>query len=131
MIEHIKRAQPLVIAADRVNEMHKLYSEGATLKDVGKRFGISKQRVSQLFIAHGLNRRPRNTPKNGGMPQQVYDFIVGYFEQNQTMPTYAEISLGIYGHENGKGNITGYMGKLVNQGLLVRRGRVFGIASKD
>jgi DNA-binding CsgD family transcriptional regulator len=41
----------------RVLEMRELYDAGATLGEVAGRFGISRERVRQLFRAHGLPTR--------------------------------------------------------------------------
>lgn len=45
--------------------MRRLYDGGATLAEVGRAFGVSKQRVHQMFDDHGIPRRkprPPNTP---------------------------------------------------------------------
>lgn len=50
------------IAADRARlaEMRRLYeAEGRTLAEVGKAFGVTRQRVQQLFIKAGVRRRYR------------------------------------------------------------------------
>ncbi len=39
----------LVRKEDRVQEMYSLHVEGRTLEEVGRHFGITRQRVSQLF----------------------------------------------------------------------------------
>jgi hypothetical protein len=41
----------------RVLEMQELYDRGGTLGEVAERFGISRERVRQLFLAHGIPTR--------------------------------------------------------------------------
>ena len=41
----------------RVSEMHDLYAQGATLAQVGDRYGLSRERIRQLFAATGLPTR--------------------------------------------------------------------------
>jgi hypothetical protein len=37
--------------------MHELYSSGATLEEVGERFGLTRERVRQVFVEAGLATR--------------------------------------------------------------------------
>ena len=39
--------------------MHAVYQDGATLEEVGKRYGITRERVRQLFKKAGLKTRSR------------------------------------------------------------------------
>ncbi len=39
--------------------MHAVYQDGATLEEVGKRYGITRERVRQLFKKAGLKTRRR------------------------------------------------------------------------
>jgi Sigma-70, region 4 len=39
--------------------MHSLYQTGATLEEVGERYGITRERVRQLFKKAGLETRSR------------------------------------------------------------------------
>lgn len=47
----------------RVEEMHALYRAGSSLRAVGAEFGISAERVRQLFHDHGLGTRSRGARK--------------------------------------------------------------------
>lgn len=44
-------------ADDRAAVMYKAYADGATLQEVGDRFGISRERVRQIFRAYGWDVR--------------------------------------------------------------------------
>jgi hypothetical protein len=44
---------------DRVRAMHDRYVEGATLQEVGDEFGVTRERVRQLFVASGYSSRGR------------------------------------------------------------------------
>ena len=49
-------------AAGRVDmgEASRIYTdEFLSLSEIGARFGVSRQRILQLFVAHGIDRRPR------------------------------------------------------------------------
>ena len=52
-----QRSSRRTTADPRVPAMYRLYEKGATLDEVGKAFGISKERVSQLFRRSGLSAR--------------------------------------------------------------------------
>ena len=58
---------------DRVAKMRRLYDGGATLAEVGRAFGVSKQRVHGLFDKHGIPRRERQPPNTPSpyTPEQV------------------------------------------------------------
>jgi hypothetical protein len=43
----------------RVQEMYALYQDGATLNKVGERYGVTRERVRQLFNKAGLATRSR------------------------------------------------------------------------
>jgi DNA-directed RNA polymerase sigma subunit (sigma70/sigma32) len=43
----------------RVREMHSLYQQGATLEEVGELYGITRERVRQLFKEADLPTRSR------------------------------------------------------------------------
>lgn len=47
----------------RVEEMHALYQAGGSLRAVGAEFGVSAERVRQLFRENGLGTRSRNEGK--------------------------------------------------------------------
>ena len=49
--------------ADDIKQMIVLYKSGLTLEAVGARFGISKQRISQIFSKAGLKKRPYTKSK--------------------------------------------------------------------
>jgi Sigma-70, region 4 len=53
-----RRAARQQAVRERVEPMYELYESGATLDEVGARFGISGSRVSQLFAQAGLSCRP-------------------------------------------------------------------------
>lgn len=40
-----------------IKRMYQMYLNGNSMKQVGFKFGVSKQRVSQLFIKHNFKRR--------------------------------------------------------------------------
>lgn len=42
---------------ERVRRMRKLYDTGATLEEVARQFGVSRERVRQIFTKHGLHTR--------------------------------------------------------------------------
>lgn len=50
---------------DRVSQMHSDYSDGMSLADVGVKWGMSRQRVHQLFAHDGLptRKQPRRPPR--------------------------------------------------------------------
>jgi hypothetical protein len=52
-----QRSSRRIKADRRVPAMYRLYENGATLDEVGKAFGISRERVSQLFRRSGLSAR--------------------------------------------------------------------------
>lgn len=39
---------------ERASEMHQMYADGATLEEVGRRYGMTRERVRQVFRAAGL-----------------------------------------------------------------------------
>lgn len=45
------------IDPQRTSKMYDLYANGATLQEVGDRFGLSRQRVQQIFIEANLPTR--------------------------------------------------------------------------
>lgn len=48
-------------SASHVQDMYVLYEQGATLQEIGYRFGVTREYVRQLFKAAGLKTRPRGT----------------------------------------------------------------------
>lgn len=50
-------ASPVGIADPRTAQMHGLYLGGATLEEVGARFGLSRERVHQIFAEAGIPTR--------------------------------------------------------------------------
>jgi hypothetical protein len=50
-------------AASRRDEMYRLYEQGNTMVDIAQRFGITKQRVSEIFKMHGYKARPKSYRK--------------------------------------------------------------------
>lgn len=66
---------------ERIDAMRAMYEGGAGLREVGAAFGITPQRVQQLFVHYGIERRPRGVePRN---PQEavkdkiVRDYLAG------------------------------------------------------
>lgn len=49
--------------------MAREYASGATLREVGQQFGLSGERVRQLFEQYNIDRRPRG----GGKPRSLTD----------------------------------------------------------
>jgi hypothetical protein len=45
--------------AERDREMVRLYAEGLSLRDVGRRLGLSRQAVAKALERQGVPRRPR------------------------------------------------------------------------
>lgn len=41
----------------RAHQMHQYYRDGHTLEEVGEKWGITRQRVQQIFTNHGLSSR--------------------------------------------------------------------------
>jgi hypothetical protein len=67
---------------DRVLEMRKLYDTGASLAEVAERFDLTRERVRQLFGAHGLPTRSaaetaalRRGQLMSRHQQQIFDLI--------------------------------------------------------
>ena len=56
----------MLAAASRADEMYRLYMTGETLQDIANKFGISKQRVSQIFNVWDLKTRPKSYRKAVG-----------------------------------------------------------------
>lgn len=56
--ERSYRQRGQFIVADRVGELYAMYCEGKSLAEVGKFYGVSKQRVSQLFKMYNMPMRP-------------------------------------------------------------------------
>jgi transposase len=65
------------IPMSQVREMHELYQQGALMKDVGKRFGISESRVSALFKRAGLQSRHPRPPAGGYPVAEMYETYQG------------------------------------------------------
>jgi transposase-like protein len=65
------------ISMIQVREMHELYQQGAMMKDVGKRFGISESRVSALFKGAGLQSRAPRPPAGGYPVGEMYETYQG------------------------------------------------------
>ena len=42
--------------------IRQLYVDGASLREVADRFGISKQHVGRVLAVHDVKRRPRGRP---------------------------------------------------------------------
>lgn len=66
----------------RVEEMRRLYESGMTMREVGEKFGITHQRVFQLFKAHGIKRRPRGArpvaqPSEAEKREIVREYLAG------------------------------------------------------
>ncbi len=65
------------ISMSQVREMHELYQQGAMMKEVGKRFGISESRVSALFKRAGLQSRSPRPPAGGYPVGEMYETYQG------------------------------------------------------
>ncbi|MGH2832472.1 MAG: homing endonuclease associated repeat-containing protein, partial [Solirubrobacteraceae bacterium] len=70
-------------ASPRVVEMYELYEHGATLEEIGDDFGITRERVRQLFKAAGLQTRTISATATlkQAADQQRADEIVDCFRQ--------------------------------------------------
>lgn len=69
---------------EQIQEMKALYESGTTLAEVGVEFGISKQRVEQIFKEVGIQTRSRkmshifrNTPRKRKILEK--DFLVKWY----------------------------------------------------
>lgn len=49
---------------DRDAQIVALYDRGDTMEAIGRRFGISKERVRQILVAQGHSRRHRSRPSS-------------------------------------------------------------------
>jgi hypothetical protein len=47
---------------ENMTEMHKMYMDGYSLSEVGKKYGVSRQSVYVLFKYNNLETRPNATP---------------------------------------------------------------------
>lgn len=52
----------------RAEKMAKLYREGATLADIGKQFGLTRERVRQILRKHGVESLGRRDTENSPRP---------------------------------------------------------------
>ena len=57
-------------AITRRDEMRALYRGGVTLKDIGMRYGVSRERARQI-IALGINARPKKPPPPTAIPRDA------------------------------------------------------------
>jgi len=56
---HQYRGRPAVDLSEAVRLYHE---EHLSLNQVGSRLGVSRQRIHQIFVKHGIDRRPRSKP---------------------------------------------------------------------
>src|SRR4051794_39849680 len=73
----------------RVKRMHRLYETGASLEEVGERFGLSRPQVSSLFRQAGLTtratgpqRRERALGRGSSTPRRLGP---GYWTQERVV----------------------------------------------
>ncbi len=70
MSDRLKTSKNQVVmlaAASRADEMYRLYETGETVQDIAIQFGISKQRVSEIFKLRGMKTRPKSYRKYRGV----------------------------------------------------------------
>jgi AraC-like DNA-binding protein len=61
--------------------MYAIYQQGATLKEVGQRYGISDRRVGELFKRAGLKTRPGSPEVDDARVQEMYEL----YQQGATL----------------------------------------------
>jgi AraC-like DNA-binding protein len=71
-----------------IEEMYALYQRGATLKQVGEKFGLSGNRVSQLFKEAGLEVRSRG--RASGVVSRRIEEMHALYQQGATLEEIAE-----------------------------------------
>jgi transposase len=78
-------------ASPRVHEMYELYEHGATLEEIGDDFGITRERVRQLFKAAGLQTRTASATATlkQAADQQRADEIIDCFRQAKDLAAVA------------------------------------------
>lgn len=77
------RAKPTL---SRAQEMHALYTQGASMDEVAERFGIAPSSVSRLFKNYGLKTRGLRPPANGYPVGEMYRV----YQDGATMEEVAE-----------------------------------------
>jgi len=74
------------VASQRTREMYALYANGATLEEVGVRFGLTRERVRQIFREAGISTRSTtetHTLRHDRMVHQRGEEICAAFSLSQ------------------------------------------------
>lgn len=60
----------------RTREMRRMYESGKSLSDIADSFGISRQRVQQIFAANNIARRPRGASRKPAITEKQRRLVV-------------------------------------------------------
>lgn len=55
----MKKATEIEINIQRANVMKSMYDNGLTYQEIGEQYGLTKQRVSQIFQQFAFSARPK------------------------------------------------------------------------
>ncbi len=78
---------------DRTKEMYRMYTDGATLQEIGEKYGLSRARIHQLFLQHGLQIQTRATVWNKKYKILINEYSEAVFEcveQGYSIPKIAK-----------------------------------------
>jgi DNA-directed RNA polymerase sigma subunit (sigma70/sigma32) len=101
----------------RVQEMYALYQDGATLNKVGERYGVTRERVRQLFNKAGLaTRSRREASERNRTPGPPVVEMYALHEQGATLKEVGK-QFGL------SGSHVGYLFKKADLQRQPRRGR--------
>ena len=102
----------------RIEDMWGMYRRGDTVEAIAIHYGISKQRVAKILTDAGYELRVGKPPRIHR--QAIIDFIQDYYGRTGIPPTLGEISVAVYGHEDGASNILRMVNQLIADGYLYK-----------
>lgn len=80
---------------ERVKTISDMLEQKVSYVEVGKRLGISKARVGQIALAHGLGKTTKGAQRPLSQRQaQILAFIRGFAADNSYPPTVREVAKG-------------------------------------
>ena len=78
---------------ERVKTISDMLEQKVSYVEIGKRLGISKARVGQIALAHGLGTKGAERPLSQRQAQ-ILAFIRGFAADNSYPPTVREVAKG-------------------------------------